>query len=163
MAKGSKKPQMDDNAEVPISSMIDVVFLLIIFFVVTAAVDKEVEDEKVFLADAPNGIPQEEKLKNSVIINVHRDGTITMGMEEFAYINPKTGQPDPNGQREQIRKRLSKLVNAEKAAGGKIEDLKVIIRGDFQAQHGYIKQAMDAVVEAELYHVYLNAMKVEGQ
>ena len=48
MAKGSKKPQMDDNAEVPISSMIDVVFLLIIFFVVTAAVDKEVEDEKFF-------------------------------------------------------------------------------------------------------------------
>ena len=32
MAKGSKKPQMDELAEVPISSMIDVVFLLIIFF-----------------------------------------------------------------------------------------------------------------------------------
>ena len=87
MAKGSKKPRMDDNAEVPISSMIDVVFLLIIFFVVTAAVDKEVEDEKVLLADAPHGIPQKEKLKNTVIINVHRDGVITMGMEEFAYIN----------------------------------------------------------------------------
>lgn len=157
MAKGSKKPQMDDNAEVPISSMIDVVFLLIIFFVVTAAVDKEVEDEKVFLAEAPHGIPQKEKLKNSVIINVHRDGTITMGMEEFKYINPKTGRQDPAGQREQIRSRLNGLIAANPNS-----ELNVIIRGDFQTQHGYIKQAMDAVVGTGiLYKVRLNGMVEE--
>lgn len=159
MAKGSKKPQMDDNAEVPISSMIDVVFLLIIFFVVTAAVDKEVEDEKVFLADAPHGIPQKEKLKNTIIINVHRDGTITMGMEEFKYVNPATGQPDPAGQMEKVRSRLSGLIASEEAAGRDPELLNVIIRGDFQAQHGYIKQAMDAVVGTKvLYKVRLNGM-----
>lgn len=161
MAIGSKKPQMDDNAEVPISSMIDVVFLLIIFFVVTAAVDKEVEDEKVFLADAPNGIPQKEKLKNTVIINVHRDGTITMGMEEFSYYDA-SGKPNPEGQKTQVLNRLKGLIATERAAGRNPELLNVIIRGDFQAQHGYIKQAMDAVVETEvLYKVRLNGMLEE--
>lgn len=159
MAKGSKRISTDEIAEVPISSLIDVVFLLIIFFVVTAAVDKEVEDEKVLLADAPHGIPQKEKLKNTVIINVHRDGVITMGMEEFAYINPATGQPDPAGQMEKVRSRLIGLINTEEAAGRNPELLNVIIRGDFQAQHGYIKQAMDAVVGTKvLYKVRLNGM-----
>lgn len=75
-----KRMSNDETAEVPISSMIDVVFLLIIFFVVTAAVDKDAEDEKVILAEAPHGKPVTKKDPRAVVINIHQDGVMTMGM-----------------------------------------------------------------------------------
>ena len=80
MAKGKVKVKTPDQAETPISSMIDVVFLLIIFFVVTASIDKEIEDERVILAEAPHGRPIKKKDPRSLVINVRQDGTFSMGM-----------------------------------------------------------------------------------
>lgn len=142
MAKGSKKPQMDDMAEVPISSMIDVVFLLIIFFVVTSTIDKEIEDEKVILTRAPLGRekPVSEKDPRTVTINVRSDGTLRMGMDFVT--------------REQIKNTLE----AWKSKHG--EDFPIVIRGDHRAMHGFIKEAMDAITDTGLYKVKLDAEKV---
>ncbi len=151
MGKGSKKPQMDDCAETPISSMIDVVFLLIIFFVVTAAVDKEIEDEKIILSEAPNGRPATTKIANPFVINVHQDGSMKIGLEDIK-----------KGDQDKITQRLNSLILDEKAKGRNPEEINVIIRGDYNAQHGYIKQAMDAVTNTRLlYSVKLNAMRSE--
>jgi len=62
MAKKKKRAQLAE-ASVPISAMIDIVFLLIIFFVVTASIDKEVEDEMITLSNAPHGKPVVKKIR----------------------------------------------------------------------------------------------------
>lgn len=145
MAKGSKKPQMDETAEVPISSMIDVVFLLIIFFVVTASIDKEIEDEKVILARAPLGKekPITKKDPRTLTINVREDGEIWMGMRKVS--------------RAEIKNELDRM----KVQYG--EDFPIVIRGDHRAQHGYIKEVMDAITDTGLYKVKLDAEKVTSK
>ncbi len=147
MGLKTKKMKTDEMAEVPISSMIDVVFLLIIFFVVTAAVDKDIEDEAVILAEAPHGKPVTKKDPRSVVINVHQDGVMTMGM------SPKT--------RAQITRELEIMKEQEVAKGRSPEDITIVIRGDYHAQHGYIKEAMSAVTDTGLYTVKINAMLSE--
>ena len=145
MAKGSKKPQMDDTAEVPISSMIDVVFLLIIFFVVTASIDKEIEDEKVILARAPFGKdkPITKKDPRTLTINVRDNGEIWMGMHRVTE--------------QEIKNELERM----KVEFG--EDFPIVIRGDHRAQHGHIKEVMDAITSTGLYKVKLDAEKVTSK
>jgi biopolymer transport protein ExbD len=44
----------DATLETPVTQMIDIVFLLIIFFVVTASVDNDLVDNTISLAQAKN-------------------------------------------------------------------------------------------------------------
>lgn len=138
MARKKKKFATSGDASVPISAMIDVVFLLIIFFVVTAAVDKDVEDEKVILAQAPHGKPLAKKDPRSLVINVHKDGVMNVGMTEVT------------------KAQLSGILTEAASKWG--VDMPIIIRGDQNAQHQYIKQVLEAVQKTGLYHVKFNAV-----
>ena len=60
----------DSNLETPITQMIDIVFLLIIFFVVTASVDKDLVDDTIQMALARNTKPEEVLKANTLTINV---------------------------------------------------------------------------------------------
>ena len=133
---GKKKPEIQEAA-VPISAMIDIVFLLIIFFVVTAAVDKAIEDEKVTLANAPHGKPLTKKDPRSVTINVRPDGTINMGMYQMTKAQIS----------DQLRISASKVGT----------DMPIIIRGDRNVQHGYIEEVMDAITDTGLYRLSFDA------
>ena len=133
---GKKKPEVQE-ATVPISSMIDIVFLLIIFFVVTAAIDKEIQDEKVTLANAPHGKPLAKRDPRSVTINVRSDGTINMGMFNMT--------------KEQVSEQLK--ISASKVG----PDMTIVIRGDKNVQHGYIEEVMKAVTDTSLYRMSFEA------
>jgi len=133
-----KKAKNEKEADVPIESMIDIIFLLIIFFVVTAAMDKDVQDESVNLASAPNGKPLKQKDPRSVYINVRDDGTINMS----GRVIPMT--------------MMSKLLKSSAAEFG--NDIPIIVRGDLQTDHEYIKRVMKAVTDTGLYRVKFNAI-----
>ena len=47
----------DEELQTPITAMIDIVFQLIIYFVVTSSVDKDVVDESIRLAEASHSLP----------------------------------------------------------------------------------------------------------
>jgi biopolymer transport protein ExbD len=121
--------------------MIDIIFLLIIFFVVTASMDKEIQDENIKLTNAPHGKPIKKKDPRSVTINVRQNGTINVG-----------GQLVSMGTVSNI------LTNAASQYG---TDIPIIIRGDRNAMHGYIKKVLEAVTETKLYHVKFQALKDE--
>lgn len=127
-----------ENIQTPISSLIDIVFLLIIFFVVTAAQEKEIEDEKVILADAPHGKPLTKKDPLSVVINVRRDGMITMA-----------GHPLSTGD-------LIGILTAQASKYG-YQNVPIIIRADRMVQHGHIKKVLEAIKETKLYRVKFDA------
>ena len=43
------------------------------------------------------------------------------------------------------------------------QDFPIVIRGDHRAQHGYIKEVMDAITSTGLYKVKLDAEKVTSK
>jgi len=135
----AKRKREVEEAEVPISSMIDIVFLLIIFFVVTASLDKEVEDENVVLCNAPHGKPLKKKDPRGVTINVERNGLI---MVSGQLISMKT---------------LSNILTNQASKYG--NEIPIVIRGDYRVQHGYVKKVMEAVTETGLYKIKFQAEK----
>ncbi len=132
-----KKKVKIEEAGVPISAMIDIVFLLIIFFVVTASIDKEVEDEAVILAEAPHGKPVIKKDPRSVTINVRENGSYN--------INNRT----------MSKSEISAALTVAASKWG--NDIPIIIRGHKDVKHGYIKEIMEAVTDTKLYRVRFNA------
>lgn len=128
-----------EEAEIPISSMIDIVFLLIIFFVVTASLDKEIEDEQVEQANAPHGKPLKKKDPRGVTINVRRNGQINV-----------SGQLVSMGV-------LSDILTNQASKFG--NDIPIVVRGDRNVQHGYIQKVMEAVTKTKLYRVKFQAIK----
>ena len=71
------KLSRDENLEVPLSSLIDIVFLLIIFFVVTSNMDREKIDRDIVLAES-NYIPRTkaEGTEQKVTVNIRYDKTL---------------------------------------------------------------------------------------
>ena len=67
------KKRAEEHIETPIMSMIDVVFLLIIFFVVTSAIEKEAVDETIKLAKSYHVPPPTGKDPRQVTVNVRRN------------------------------------------------------------------------------------------
>ena len=136
------KKRKDDGAvvaDIPISSMIDIIFLLIIFFVVTAAMDKEVEDAEVLLASAPHGKPIKKKDPRSVTINVRMNGDITLG----GRIVPASMVSD-----------VLKIAASQYGS-----DLPIIVRADERTYRGFVKKVMDAITKTRLYKVKFQAIK----
>jgi biopolymer transport protein ExbD len=70
------KNKPNETAEVPISSLIDVIFLLIMFFVVTSDIEKEAFDVQIDLVKCENMKPVTEAPPLRVTINIQktRDG-----------------------------------------------------------------------------------------
>jgi len=137
MARKKKEREAAD-ASFPISSMIDIVFLLIIFFVVTAAIDKEMEDEMVKLANAPHGKVVKKKDPRGVTINVRKSGDL--------FVNGSV----------MSKPMVSNILRGAAQKWG--NEIPIIIRGDANAAHGYIKEVMEAVTDTGLYRVKFNAV-----
>ena len=64
---------------VDMTPMIDCVFQLMIFFIVTFKLDADMINEKIELAQSPHGPAIEEKVPGTMIIEVDHRGIVTMG------------------------------------------------------------------------------------
>ena len=117
--KCSENPQLD------MTPMIDVVFELIIFFVVTLKMAVE-KDETVQLEDGKHGIEltAEELPPSHLVIDIAKSGRISMC--NFTIT--------PNDIRQRVRDRKRKFGS----------EFPVLIRADYRTQHRYVKEVMDA-------------------
>ena len=132
------KHRPDDTLETPITSMIDIVFQLIIFFVVTSAIDKDVVDESIKLASARNAPAVETVDPHSVTINLHADGEINVAMMPMSL--------------PQLR---NFLISMRSQSGNATP---ILIRCDGTTRYRKIDQVMQVVTEAGLYRVRIVAM-----
>ena len=133
-----KKSKFPD-AQLDMTPMIDVVFQLIIFFVVTVDLQNKAVDTRIRLAMSPNGPVEEQKDPRTVVVDVDADGDISI-----------------------MRTRISKgqLVSIlNKARNESGQSTPVVIRGDYMATHAAIKVAMDACGEAGLWKIRFAALK----
>ena len=141
----ARKPQ--DNPQLDMTPMIDVVFELIIFFVVTLT-EAQKKDETIELEDGQHGIaltPEELPPTHMQIDIASRDkkgktlprGRITMGDREIT--------PD------EISRRVKERMR-------KVKDFPVLIRADYNCRHEVVARVMNAVTEAGIWKISFMAV-----
>jgi len=127
----------DDEPVLNLTPMIDVVFQLLVFFMVaTTFLDPEKEID-IELPEATSGEAGGAEIEE-IIINVSEDGTIVMGGAEV------TGE---------------QLVDTLKAAARQDPDQPVTIRGDERARHGRIVTVLDACGQAGLLNMRFSTIE----
>lgn len=127
-----------------LSSMIDIVFLLIIFFVVTASFDREQIDHEVSLPTI-DGAAVKNLPRKRLMINILADGSVKFG---FHHIEA-SGVPDVLGN-------IMRSLKADK-------ETVLIINGDRDTPHKFISAVMNAAAKAGYSQVRINAEVKSGE
>ena len=135
-----RKPQ--ENPQLDMTPMIDVVFELIIFFVVTL-VESQKKDETIELEDGKNGIvlvPEELPPSHMQIDIGLRNG------------QPRISMGDRDITPAEISRRVRERVK-------KYKDFPVIVRADFAVPHRAVAQVMNACTEAGVWKISFQAVQ----
>ena len=115
-----------EEARFDMAPMIDMVFLLLVFFMVATQLTRMKEAEEVDIPEARSGAVPETR-GNRWVVNVTRDGTILSGSTPIDV--------------EQLKAEVAARSEAE-------EDLKVYLRADRLCPHREVKKVMGAMAEA---------------
>ena len=128
---------MNQKAELQIAPLIDVVFLLLIYFMVTASLVKK-EADLSFLLPAKVETNEIVTLPIEVIIEISDIGEVSMDGMQF-------GQDNQN-----LDDLAGQLASLKEAADSSGSDFIVNILPDDHALHGRIVQVMDACAAAKV-------------
>jgi biopolymer transport protein ExbD len=121
------------SVEFNVTPMIDVVFLLIIFFLVSSHLARQETQLALELPDAASGLPQPVEAPPRVTINVLGDGALHLGGDPASVI--------------EIGQRL--LVEKQRQP----QDLEVRIRGARTVAFGDVRPVLAACIEAGVWNV----------
>lgn len=132
-----------EEVSVNMTPMIDIVFQLIIFFVVTTELDKQRFNESIILAVSPNGPAIEKRDPRTVVIDVDDNGHISIASTTLS-----------------IPVLTTVLRNAVNRCG---VSTPVQIRGDRRARHDSIRRVMEACGQAGLWRVSFVATKEKAK
>ena len=134
MRRLRKKPQ--DRPEIPIAPLIDAVFLLLIYFMVTSSLEKQEADISFEL---PGTVEQEEpvELPDEQIIEIREDGQIVVN--EYNYDSPKSNR---------LIELQAMLTRLQESSLANKTVTQVTIAPDPKTRHARIIRVMDAVAAA---------------
>ncbi len=127
-----------NSLETPVASLIDVVFLLIIFFVVTAAVETEIVDETIQLARARSVRAEERRHPLTVTINVTHDGGYNIARQSM-----------------NLRQIHHILYATMVKHGGEVP---ILIRADGRTEYRHVADLQDVITNVGFYRVRLAAI-----
>jgi biopolymer transport protein ExbD len=127
---------MNKKTEMQITPLIDVVFLLLIYFMVTASLIKK-EADLSFMLPAKVDTPDPISLPIEVLIEVSETGEISIN----GMIYGRGGNLDDL---------IGQLISFREAAASSKSDLIVNILPDDKAVHGRIVRVMDACAAARV-------------
>ena len=127
----------DEDAEIPLSSLIDVVFLLIIFFIVTADLEAEVVDNQILLANSYYVEPRKKKDQRTLTINI-RNVKGDVPVYTISGMAMKMSQ---------IRNSLFKMSQKYGT------DAPVVIRASRELEYRYVDEINMLVTDVGLYRV----------
>lgn len=131
------KKKHEENMEVPIVPLIDVAWILIIFFVITGVQQSELVDDTVKLAQANvSAVKQMEKM--TLIINVHEDGTLNIARRTLSL-------PE-----------LKQILKATRESG--TAEVPIILRCDAKTPYAQVDKVMQTIGAAGLYKVRISAI-----
>lgn len=131
-----------DDVELNITPLIDVVFLLLIFFMVSTTFERESE-LNITLPEASKEITQ----AKPDAINIAIDANSRI------YVNDK----------ELINSNVSTIKQAIHDQMGNLEDVSIIISADAETNHQSVIKAMDAARQLGLLRITFATQKIEEE
>ncbi len=134
------RPHKPEELDVNVTPLIDVVFLLLIFFMVSTTFDRQSE-LNIELPEASGEISETEKAEIEI------------------FIGP-TGKFTINGN-EIINTQIDSILRALREAAGNDDDPRVIISADKNTTHQAVMTAMDAARQMGFVHITFSAVKPE--
>ena len=127
----SSKHSIEDEIPFPMTAMVDVIFLLLIFFVSTSVFYRLEAEMKIEIPVAEQALISA-RTAGKVIVNVRNDGIIIVNQRELTV-----------EELEDLLKRVASLF----------EGHTVIIRGDAACRHQDIMNVLDACAAANVWNV----------
>ena len=127
-----------EDAALDMTPMIDIVFQLIIFFVITINLEEEMNDPNIILTMTPNAPEMKEIPPQTVQIQVTKEGFIKVGAGVLSQ--------------SQLR---GVMLDTMSRFGSRTE---VLIRGDGRVSHDAIRRVMDACTESGLWKIKFASM-----
>lgn len=127
-----KRFHEDDEAEVDMTPMLDIVFIMLIFFIVTTSFVKE----SGFDVNKPQAAQATKKPSANIFIAIDKNGRIHM---EKRVVDIK-----------RVRANVERMLAESPEAA-------VMIQGDIDAKHGIIVKVMDQVKAAGIDKLMVNA------
>ena len=128
-----------EEANLDMTPMIDIVFQLIIFFILTINLNEDIIDPTLQLGDSPEGPEIKEVPPGTVTIEVDYGGNLKINQAVYSF------------------SQLSSVMR--NVANNRGDQTEVMIRGDRRASHEAVRQAMDACAAAGLWKIKFVAMK----
>ena len=136
------QPDNNDEPEVNLTPLIDVVFLLLIFFMVSTTFEHQSRIQiELPEATATASKPEDESLE------------IIIDSQGRYFI----------GERQVVNTTLKTLKGAIRKTLGEREDIPVIIRADASTPHQAVIRALDATSQLGLIHISLATSKIEEE
>jgi biopolymer transport protein ExbD len=132
-----------DDVALDMTPMIDMVFQLMIFFLVTIKMDQDQINESIKLARAPHGPAIEERDPRTITIEVDQKGRISLG---GTYMRPE------------LLKAI--LQGAVYKTGFGIP---ILIRGHLTAPHQDIRRVMDICSGVGLWRIQFAAIQKDAK
>ncbi|MGD8913692.1 MAG: biopolymer transporter ExbD [Candidatus Thiodiazotropha sp.] len=130
------RPSPRKSPEVDITPLIDVVFLLLIFFMVSTTFERESQ----IMIELPEATGEE-------VVHKEDELNITINIAGTFFVN----------QREVVNTEIETLKQAIRKAVGERRDLPVIINADARTPHQSVMTAMDAASQLGLTKMNLSA------
>ncbi len=128
-----------EEVKLNMTPMIDIVFQLIIFFVVAAEMEKHSFDQRIQLAASPDGPAIEKRDPRTIVIDVNDRGVVSIA---------RTPMSLPV---------LTSVLRQSVASYGATTP--VHIRGDRRTDHEFIRRVLDACGEAGIWRITFIAIK----
>ncbi|UYP29136.1 biopolymer transporter ExbD [Pseudomonas sp. Z8(2022)] len=138
--KFRRKPR--ENVEINLASLIDVVFILLLFFVVTTTFTRETQ-LKVDLPEAASGTPPEQTELKQVEVLIGVDGAYSVNGKALLESN------------------LSNLMAALQKESAGDNSLPLIISADGKTPHQAVITAMDAAGKLGFSHLRITTVEAQ--
>lgn len=131
-----RSSQPESAPTIELTPIIDMVFLLLIFFLVATTYHQEERELEIALPQAESGLPISVALRE-IVVNVDEDGSITVGRERMDV--------------ERLRSIVADAValNAEQ---------KVTVRGDRDAPYASVARVLDVCKAAGIRMPFLDTV-----
>jgi biopolymer transport protein ExbD len=144
------KPKFEAKvAEGDMTSMIDMVFQLIIFFMVLINFSQDDQNQSIKLPTSELAKPAEAPLENPIVINLAFNGNVYMGAETATIAG--------------LRPLLELEANVLKSKGQGTKDANIIIRSDANTAGGMVQELIKKCQESGYEKFALRAKEEIGQ
>ena len=122
-----------------LAPMIDIVFLLLIFFLVTYQITEQEKDLNIALPSTSEG-SQDARVANKIVINLSKDNVITISGKVYT--------------RKELRKTLNRIVEmAELSGQGGADRQPIRIRVDRETPSEDLLQLVDEIRKAGIWNI----------